>query len=294
LDRKKSNMAAVRALVVGGTSGIGYAMACRVANEIKPSTVVISGRTQPQDIPHGNIEFRPIEATSMRQIKQYTDAFKSAQGQEQKLDLLIMTQGILTTAGRTETAEGIDRKMALHYYGRQLLLRELLPTLKEDAKVIIVLDGVLGSPDKLDWEDLDLKKKFSLMGAANHCTSMNDGMVQFFAAQQQREGTGQRHFVHAMPGTVNTNIARELPWLMRPLAKVLTSVIGTSPETCAENLLNGASACAAAGKEEGRFWSNLDSKGRPVEGKAIWSEEQMKKVADHTWEIIDKALETSS
>ncbi|KAJ4169650.1 hypothetical protein NW754_005802 [Fusarium falciforme] len=100
-----------RALVVGGTSGIGYAMACRVAAEASTSIVTISGRTKPNNIPHANINFRPLEATSMRQIKQYTDDFK-AQGQ--KLDLLIMTQGIMTTAGRTETPEGIDRKMALH------------------------------------------------------------------------------------------------------------------------------------------------------------------------------------
>src|SRR3954451_20328262 len=115
---------AIRALVVGGTNGIGYAMACRVAAEASSSAVIISGRTKPRDIPHANMEFRPLDATSMRQIKQYTDTFKSIQGQ--KLDLLIMTQGIMTTAGRIETPESIDRKMALHYYGRQLLIRELI------------------------------------------------------------------------------------------------------------------------------------------------------------------------
>ncbi|KAJ3469594.1 hypothetical protein MRS44_003659 [Fusarium solani] len=216
-----------RALVVGGTSGIGYAMACRVAAEAstsvvtisgrtKPrvaaeastSVVTISGRTKPQNIPHANINFRPLEATSMRQIKQYTDDFK-AQGQ--KLDLLIMTQGIMTMAGRTETAEGIDRKMALHYYGKQLLIRELLPTMSEDGKVIIVFDGWLGSPDKLIWEDLDLKTHFSLGKAADHCMSMNDAMVQYFAAQQTSNGAGRRHFVHAWPGGVSSGHGESFP-----------------------------------------------------------------------------------
>ena len=35
-----------------------------------------------------------------------------------KLDILVMTQGIATTQGRTETEEGIDMKLALHYYSR--------------------------------------------------------------------------------------------------------------------------------------------------------------------------------
>ena len=174
-------------MVVGGTNGIGHAMACRVAAEAGSSAVIISGRTKPKNIPHANMEFRQLDATSMREIKQYTDTFKSVPGQ--KLDLLIMTQGIMTTAGRTETPEGIDRKMALHYYGRQLLIRELLPTLKEDAKVIIVFDGLFGSPTKLNWEDLDLKTHFSLGKAANHCMVMNDAMVQFHAAQQQRQAS---------------------------------------------------------------------------------------------------------
>jgi len=282
---------AIRALVVGGTSGIGYAMACRVAGEASSSVVTISGRTKPQNIPHANIEFRPLDATSMRQIKQYTDTFKSTQ--EQKLDLLIMTQGTMTTAGRTETPEGIDRKMALHYYGKQLLIRELLPTLKEDAKVIIVLDGLTGNPSKLHWDDLDLKTHFSLGNAANHCVTMTDTMVQFHAAQQQRQGTNARHFVHAYPGAVSSSLDRELPWYLRVAARAAVTLIGVSPDTCAEYLLNGASECTTKGKEEGRFWSNIDNKGHLITNKLIWSEEQMSKVADHTWELVDKALKSS-
>lgn len=37
---------------------------------------------------------------------------------QDKLDILVLTQGIATTQGRTETEEGIDMKMALHYYSR--------------------------------------------------------------------------------------------------------------------------------------------------------------------------------
>ncbi|RYO93383.1 hypothetical protein DL766_000773 [Monosporascus sp. MC13-8B] len=160
----------------------------------------------------------------MRQIKQYTDTFKSVPGQ--KLDLLIMTQGIMTIAGRTETPEGIDRKMALHYYGKQLLIHELIPTLKEDAKVIIVFGGMFGSPTKLNWEDLGLKTYFSLGKAADHCMEMNDAIVQFHAAQQQRQGTNRRHFVHVRPGGVNSSLYKQLPWYLRPLARAVGSLIG--------------------------------------------------------------------
>ena len=288
---------AIKALVVGGTSGIGYAMACRVAaaaaTEANPPSVIIAGRTKPENLPHPNMEFRRLDATSMREIKQYTDELKSA-APGQQLDMLIMTQGIFTVAGRTETPEGIDGKMALHYYGRQLFIRELLPALREDAKVITVLDAKLGSPDKLLWEDLDLKNNFSLGRAASHCITLNDAMVQYHAAQQRQLGVGRRHFVHAFPGGVNTpGITREMPWYLRPLVRLVVPFTVT-PDTCAKYLLDGAVNCTAAGEKEGRFWSNIDNKGQLVKNKAIWSDEQMEKIADHTWGLIDKALAGSS
>lgn len=301
---------AFRALVVGGTNGIGYAMACRVAveasnnNSSSSSAVIISGRTKPTNIPYANMEFRRLDATSMHQIKQYTDTFKAGlqNRPDQKLDLLIMTQGIMNTAGRTETPEGVDRKMALHYYGKQLLIRELMPALKEHAKVVVVFDSVYGRPSKLDWTDLDLKKHFTLSKAANHCMVMNDVMIQFYAAQQQQQRQSSSttatpnpsHFVHAWPGAVNTNLFTELPWYLKPVVRFAGLVLAVSPDTCAERLLNGVAECSIAGNKVGRFWSNIDNKGHQVADKTIWSEDQMKKVADHTWAIVDGAIAKGS
>ncbi|KAM7212828.1 putative oxidoreductase YkvO [Rhypophila decipiens] len=282
----------IRTIVVGGTSGIGYAIACRIAAASTGTshTVLISGRTKPNNIPHPNIEFRPLDATSMRQIKSYTNTLKSS-NPAPVLDFLVMSQGIMSTAPRTEVpGEGIDRKMALHYYGKQLLIKELLPLMSPTARVLIVYDGWLGSPDKLIWEDLDLKDpgRYSLKRAADHCTSMMDGMVQFWAREQERNGDEvKRSFVHAYPGGVNTDLLRDVvPSWLQGAVKTVGGVVLTSPDTCAERLLKGTEECV----EQGRAWSNIDNKGRVLKGKAVWTEEQMDKVAAHTWKTVDKAL----
>ncbi|KAL2203772.1 hypothetical protein CC79DRAFT_1371801 [Sarocladium strictum] len=291
---------ATRALVVGGTSGIGYAMACRVAASSPTASVIISGRTKPKDIPHINIDFWPIEATSMREIKKLTDKFKQQQQtdiEQNKLDFLIMTQGIMTMAGRTETSEGIDRKMALHYYGKQLLIRELLPALKDDAKVVIVYDSKIGNPHKLIWDDLDLKTHFSLGNAANNCMVMNDIMIQYHAARQQKQPqpassqttAAKRHFIHAWPGGVNTGLMRELPWYLSGVAKVLAPLVTVSPDTCAEHLLNGVQMVSTT-RQDSNHWAYIDNKGKVIKDKALFSEEQTGRVADHTWKLIDQAL----
>jgi NAD(P)-dependent dehydrogenase (short-subunit alcohol dehydrogenase family) len=282
-------MASLRALVVGGTGGIGYAMAVRLAGESPASHITISGRNKPKVIPHPNMEFVPLDASSMRSIKKYTDAFKSTQ--PEALDLLVLTQGIGTLAGRTETAEGIDNKMALHFYGKQLLIRELLPALKENARVVIVLDGKTGkAPSQLDWTDLDLKRNFGIANAAKHCVTMTDAMVQSFAAKQEAEGSGKRHFVHAYPGIVNTGIADKMPWILRPVIKGLATVLAVSPDICAEHMVTGARDVTAEGDKSGRFWSCIDDKGHLVQNKPKWTAEEIKGIEDHTWKIIEDAL----
>ncbi|CAH0047121.1 unnamed protein product [Clonostachys solani] len=278
----------IRALVVGGTAGIGYAIASRIASEAS-SSVIISGRSKPSSLPHSNMEFRALDASSMRAIKQYTDQYKSAQ--EPKIDLLVMSQGILTMAGRTETPEGIDNKMALHFYGKQLLIRELAPVLKDDAKVLIVLDGTRGSSSKLNWDDLDLKNTFSLGRAADHCISMTDAMVQVHAAKLQPAdpSSSHRYFFHAYPGVVSTGLFKNLPWYLKPLAKGAEAVLAVSPESCADHLVQGVTA---ASEKDARVWNSIDDKGRIVPNKEVWSEENLKKVEEHTWKIIDGALAT--
>ncbi|KAK0642951.1 hypothetical protein B0T16DRAFT_414988 [Cercophora newfieldiana] len=280
-----------RAVVVGGTSGIGYAMACRLAeaNRASPSSVTVVGRTKPATFPHANMEFRHLDASSMRGIKKFTDELKSSGS---KLDFLVMSQGILTMQGRTETPEGIDVKMALHYYGKQLLIRELLPVMSDSGRVIIVLDGYLGDPSKLIWDDLDLQTNYSIKKAADHCISMNDAMVQFWAnTQPDAPACAKKHFVHAFPGGVNTPIFKSvIPTYLQYPVSLLAKWALTSPEKCAERLLDGTEQQVKECAEQGRFWSNIDNKGNPVKNKAIWTEDQLEKVSKHTWEVIDAVL----
>ena len=296
-----------RALVVGGTGGIGHAIAARLASE--PNThVTVSGRTPPATLP-ANTSFLPLDASSMHAIRAYASNLKSqtttkdkTPGPQGKIDYLVLTQGIFTLSSRNETPhERIDNKMALHHYGRHLLIRELDPVLKPDAKILVVLDALRGDPRKLNWDDLDLKRTYSLANAMAHCLAMNDAMIQWHASHQQNassstggsdggSGDATRHFVHAYPGTVNTNIGKNLPWVARSAISLLLPLVATSPETCAENLLAGARASATRTEAGGRSWAFIDQKGREITGKPVWTEEQIDRVAEHTWKITDEAI----
>ncbi|KAF5708398.1 Dehydrogenase reductase SDR family member on chromosome X [Fusarium globosum] len=274
---------APRALVVGGTSGIGLALARHIA-AAPEAIVTVCGRTKPANLP-SNINFLPIEATSMRAIKQWIDKGTLMGNQ---INMLILSQGTSNFTGREETDEGIDRKMALHYYGRQLIVRELTPVLKQDAKVLFILNGKEGSPAHINWDDLDLRTSYSMSTAAQQSATMLDIMVQHHAAMQK--GSDRRHYAHVYPGGVLTGLTRAWPWYMRAAVGVVGPLIAVKPETCAERLLGSLDNVTCAREKDGCFWSNIDSDGSVIKDKAVWSESQRERLAEHTWRTIDSAL----
>jgi hypothetical protein len=88
----------------------------------------------------------------------------------------------MALAGRDETEEGIDKKLAVHYYARWKFLHDLLPALKkadeagEQGAVMSVLAA--GKGGAIDLEDLALEKGYSVQRAALSAPTYNDLMLE--------------------------------------------------------------------------------------------------------------------
>lgn len=126
----------------------------------------------------GIYEFEPCDLSLMHSVRSFSQTMT---GRLQGLNYLVITSGMLSVKGRTETAEGIDEKLAVHYYGRFLLINQLIPVLEAtarsggEARVLSVFAASRGKPPPLD--DLDLKKKFTLKAAGEAAPFYNDVMV---------------------------------------------------------------------------------------------------------------------
>ncbi|KAJ7649030.1 hypothetical protein DFH06DRAFT_996592 [Mycena polygramma] len=217
------------AIFVGGTSGIGQGMAEAFARHTKGNAhIVIIGRnraaaeaiisTFPKPTAAGAThEFVECDITLMKNVHRVTDELRA---RIPKINFLVLTAGFMTTSGRNETEEGIDRKLAVHYYGRWKFIRDLLPALEsahkagEDAKVMSVLAA--GHGGKIDLEDLGLKKSYTLQNAASGATTYNDIMVNDFAARYPG-----LTFIHSYPGGVRTNLFKSSDSGMLKAANVL-------------------------------------------------------------------------
>ena len=177
------------AVFVGGTSGIGQGMVERFARFTKGNgSIIIVGRNRAAaetifaSLPPAGTstrEFIQCDASLMSNVRTASQEILS---RHKKINYLILSPGVLNLKGRDETSEGIDKKLALHYYARSRFINDLLPSLErakeagEEAKTMSVLGA--GKGGEIDMDDLGLKKGFSVVNAGLTSPTYTDLMME--------------------------------------------------------------------------------------------------------------------
>ncbi|KAG6827009.1 hypothetical protein H0H92_013593 [Tricholoma furcatifolium] len=240
------------AIFVGGTSGIGQGITEAFARHTKGNAhIVIIGRNRaaaesiisqfpkPTDGAKYTHEFVQCDVTLMRNVESVTQDLLS---RIPKINFLVMSPGYMTMKGRDESDEGLDKKLAVHYYSRWKFINNLLPALRraqeagEDSKVLSVL--ATGKGGEIDLDDLGLKKTFSPANCAAAAPTYNDLMLQEFSARNPGIA-----FAHAYPGIVRTPLYSSADTAMlRGVLKVTMAAVypfSTSLQETGEYMLHG-------------------------------------------------------
>ena len=300
------------ALFVGGTAGIGQGIVEAFARHLKGKAhIIIVGRNRaaaqsiisrlPKPTSGSNVthEFVQCDATLMKNVDVVT---KELLTRVPKINFLVMTAGYITTKGRDETEEGIDKKLAVHYYSRWKFINDLLPALKkakemgEDAKVLSVMAA--GKGTKIDLDDLGLKKSYTLARAGTQAPTYNDLMVEVnhycLSVSQKKTVThppcssNQEYaarnpdlaFIHAYPGVVRTGLmASSDSLILRAVSSIVVPLsypFSTSYAEAGEYMLHGLFDSTKGAFRYGSRGENLGMK------KASGSEEARKRLWEHT------------
>ncbi|OQR88572.1 FabG domain-containing protein, partial [Thraustotheca clavata] len=239
LDNIKSrnihaNFQGLKAMVVGGTAGIGEAIAKRLAQAQFDVIIVGRNKDRGHEIvlemetinPTGKYDFLPLDVQYIKNIHGIAENYK-------QLDRLVLTQGILTTQGRKETSEGIDQKLSLHYYSRMAFIQEFLPLLRASTnspRVLSVLSGGKHSSFPLYQQDPELKENYSLSNAATAAGFYNDLMLDSYSTDPENNTIA---FAHSAPGIVNTDWGNKFPFFINLLFTPL-KLFAKTPADCAE------------------------------------------------------------
>lgn len=185
-------------VVLGGTGGIGRALSRLMV--ARGAQVTIVGRTfRETDTPR--IRFMQADLELMSEALRIGQTLPA-----EELDLVVFTTGIMPGPERTETAEGIERDLAVSYLNRLVMLREIRARLGKDrtnprSKPKVFVMGMPGTNASGNIEDLNSEKTFSQMPAHMNTVAGNEALVLY----------GARHYpginVYGLnPGLIKSNI----------------------------------------------------------------------------------------
>lgn len=121
------------ALITGGSSGIGKAIAKRFLSE--GAKVIVFGLKKPDY----NVEFYKVDVTKEDQIKKILNKIK-------KLDILVNNSGIML-GGNVETGDtgDFDKTMDINLRGPYLMCKYFTKLLKESRGCIVNIASILGT-----------------------------------------------------------------------------------------------------------------------------------------------------
>jgi NAD(P)-dependent dehydrogenase (short-subunit alcohol dehydrogenase family) len=185
-------------LVVGGTSGIGRGIAQYALTH--GAKVTIAGRTF-RDAPHPSLTFIKADFNLLSASKAFAAALPAS-----SYDAIFITSGMVPGSKRVETAEGVEQDMAVSALSRVVLLEEMAPKLKADARVFVWgFPGTAGLMKKAPIEDFNSEVAYSGAFEAAHMRTVvvNEALVQHYAVKGM-------HIYGLNPGLIATDIRSSL------------------------------------------------------------------------------------
>jgi NAD(P)-dependent dehydrogenase (short-subunit alcohol dehydrogenase family) len=231
VDAESLDLGDWKVAIIGGTGGLGRAMSRHLAS--RGASVTVVGQTF-RDSGVQGLSFVKADLSLMREAKRVAEAL----GAEQ-LDLVVFTTGIFAAPERQETAEGIERDMAISYLSRLVMLREMAPRLGKDRpagrlKPRVFVMGYPGTGQVGTLDDLNAEKSY--VAFAVHMTTVaGNEMLVLDAVERYPHAT----FFGLNPGLAKTNIRDNFFGKESLKSRFVEGLIGLlmpSPETYAERM----------------------------------------------------------
>ena len=221
----------LKVAIVGGTGGIGRALSRFMAS--RGAGVSVVGRTF-RDADQPRIAFISADLSLMREAQRIGTLLPA-----DTLNIVVLTTGIFAAPKREETAEGIERDMAVSYLSRLVILREIAPRLATARRTApmkprVFVMGYPGTGQAGMLDNLNGEKSYGATSMHMNTVAGNEMLVLDAARRYPNV-----NFFGLNPGLIKTEIRTNflgegtLKWRV---AEWMIGLVNPSVETYAERL----------------------------------------------------------
>ncbi|CAN5393251.1 SDR family NAD(P)-dependent oxidoreductase [soil metagenome] len=218
LNLNKDSLLGKKIAVIGGTNGVGRAIALEFIS--KGAEVVVVGRTfRDQGIPR--LSFIQADLSEVKRVQLLAKELPA-----ETLDILIMTQGIFAGKQRKTNSAGIELDMATSYLSRFIILREMADRIGKNrinstTKPRIFVWGFPGGKRKATLDDFNSEKNYRWTLAHSNTVIGNESLVIDSA-----ERFPSVNFYGMNPGIINSNIMSGVLGDKSVLLKIQQTIMG--------------------------------------------------------------------
>lgn len=159
-----------RALVTGGSDGIGLGIAARLARagaEVllpvrNPRKGAAARERILRDAPGAQVTVHTLDLSSLESVAAL-GAVLRAEGRP--LHILVNNAGVMTPPARQTTADGFELQFGTNHLGHFALTAQLLPLLRAGRARVTSQISVAANQGSINWDDPNWERSYSGMGA---------------------------------------------------------------------------------------------------------------------------------
>ncbi|SDU55066.1 SDR family oxidoreductase [Jiangella alkaliphila] len=300
IDITVPQLSGKRAVVTGGSDGIGLGIATRLAaagadvllpvrNPRKGEAAIATIR---RATPNGTVSLHALDLSSLESVAALGETLRS---DGRPIHLLVSNAGVMTPPDRQATADGFELQFGTNHLGHFAMVGHLLPLLRAGRARVTSQISVAANRNSINWDDLNWERSYHGMRAYSQ-SKIAFGLAGLELDRRSRASGWGITSNLSHPGVAPTSLlaarpelgrARETPG--RRLIRVL-SARGILLGTVETAKLPALYAATSADAQSGRFYgpSGPGRLGGPPAEQQLYSRLRSAGDAQRIWQVSEE------
>ena len=208
-----------RAVVTGGSDGVGLGLATRLAaagaevvlpvrNPRKGEDAITGIRRQ---VPDADVSLRALDLSSLDSVAALGATLR---GEDRPIHILVNNAGVMTPPDRQVTADGFELQFGTNHLGHFALVAHLMPLLRAGRARVTSQISIAARRGRINWDDLGWERSYD-GGRAYSQSKIAFGLFGLELDRRSRAGDWGITSNLSHPGVAPTNLLAARPELRR-------------------------------------------------------------------------------